>query len=119
LGDAAIEPVVISIAKHSDESIREQTRLLLERERPPTAVLCFSDVVALIVIAVAAEIGLAVPDDLSVVGFDDSPAARRASPALTTVHQDVSAKGQAAASALSDAIARRRSGAPANATHVI
>ena len=52
--------------------------------------------------------GLRVPEDLSVVGFDDSPLSRRLRPALTTVHQDFDAKGKAAARALTSSIARFR-----------
>ena len=55
--------------------------------------------------------GCACPEDLSVVGFDDSPLARRLRPALTTVHQDFAAKGKAAAAALTSSIARFRAGA--------
>jgi DNA-binding LacI/PurR family transcriptional regulator len=47
-----------------------------------------------------------VPEDLSVVGFDDSPVARRMTPPLTTVRQDVVAKGRIAAAALTAQIAR-------------
>jgi DNA-binding LacI/PurR family transcriptional regulator len=52
---------------------------------------------------------------VSVVGFDDSPLARRLRPALTTVHQDFDAKGKAAAHALTSAIARSRKGTPPEA----
>ena len=62
------------------------------------------------VVQTAHSLGLSVPDDLSVVGFDDNPLAKRMRPALTTVRQDVAAKGHAAAAALTAAIARSRSG---------
>ena len=63
--------------------------------------------------------GLVVPDDLSVVGFDDNPLAKRMRPALTTVRQDVAAKGHAAAAALTAAIARSRKGASTRVRHVL
>ena len=84
--------------------------MTLTMPEAPTAVLCFSDVVAFGVIESARELGFRVPDDLSVVGFDDTAAARRSRPPLTTVRQDVSAKGRAAARELTKAIARSRSG---------
>jgi DNA-binding LacI/PurR family transcriptional regulator len=81
-------------------------------------VLCFSDVLALGVMRVASELGLAVPGHLSVVGFDDSPAAHRSTPRLTTVRQDVAAKGRLAAEAVIGAIDAAASGStPARARH--
>jgi LacI family transcriptional regulator len=59
----------------------------------PTAVLCGSDEVALGVVEAARRQGLRVPQDLSVVGFDDSPAARTSSPPLTTVRQPLGEMG--------------------------
>ncbi|QIJ65395.1 LacI family DNA-binding transcriptional regulator [Streptomyces sp. JB150] len=75
----------------SDEAAaRRQTRELLDLPQPPTAVFACSDRMALGVYEALAERGLRVPGDLSVVGFDDLPEARWASPALTTVRQPVS-----------------------------
>ena len=65
------------------------------------------------VVRAAEDRGLRVPEDLSVVGFDDNPLARRMRPALTTVRQDVAAKGRAATEALTDSIARKQDGRPA------
>ncbi len=64
----------------------------------PTAVVCGSDVLALAVVNAARERGLAVPDDLSVTGFDDSPLA--ALSGLTSVRVDYAEFGAAAAGAL-------------------
>ena len=66
---------------------------LLSAEHGPTAILASSDQLALGVIVRATERGLSVPEDLSVVGFDDVPAAAGATPPLTTVHQDHAEKG--------------------------
>lgn len=77
---------------------------------PPTAVLCFSDAVAEGTLRAARARGLRVPQDLSVVGFDDNGLAVWTDPPLTTVRQDVDAKGRAAVGALLDVIAARRSG---------
>lgn len=75
-------------------------REMLSSSDPPTALLCFSDVFALAAIRAAVDLGLEVPEDLSVVGYDDSPAASTSRPALTTVRQDVPAKARAAVEAL-------------------
>ncbi len=71
---------------------------------PPTAIVCTSDALALAVVGAAREAGLAVPGDVSVVGFDDSPLAALASPALTSVRVDYAEFGAAAATALLAAI---------------
>lgn len=64
-------------------------RSLMELEQPPTAVVCTTDHLATGVLHAAAEIGVAVPGGLSVVGFDDIPLAEFTVPALTTVHMPV------------------------------
>ena len=59
------------------------------------ALLCFSDAYAAQAIRAAESLGLRVPEDLSVVGFDDSALAATVRPALTTVRQPVAEKGTA------------------------
>jgi DNA-binding LacI/PurR family transcriptional regulator len=76
--------------------VEEVARDLLDRPDRPTAVRCFSDVFAVTTIRVAESLGLRVPGDLSVVGYDDSPLATAVRPRLTTIHQDVASKGQQA-----------------------
>ena len=100
---AGIDPPVMHIS-HGDDA-RPVAAQLLDHPDRPSAVLCFSDVVAFDVIAAAGDLGLGVPADLSVVGFDDSPSAQTNSPPLTTVRQDVVAKGHAAGKALLAALA--------------
>jgi LacI family transcriptional regulator len=60
-------------------------------------VLAMSDMVAIGVMTAAAESGVRVPHDLSVVGFDDLPIAAWTNPALTTVRQPIVDKGRVAA----------------------
>jgi LacI family transcriptional regulator, repressor for deo operon, udp, cdd, tsx, nupC, and nupG len=59
---------------------------LLELHEPPTAVLCGNDEMAFGAIRMLHKVGLAVPDDLSIVGFDDQNMAEFYNPPLTTVH---------------------------------
>ncbi len=68
--------------------------------RGATAVVAASDIMALGVIRAARARGLRVPQDVSVVGFDDSPLMAYTDPPLTTIRQDVTAMGQAAVVAL-------------------
>ena len=97
-----IKPVIRFVRMYEDD--RAAILDLLRRHRP-TAVLCVSDLVAAQVLAAAGELGLGVPDELSVVGFDDHPVA--AGLGLTTVAQDPDAKGRAAAQAMQRILARR------------
>ena len=101
-GLGGIEPALAYVDVFADN--RETILDLLRNERP-TAVLCVSDLVAAQVLAVAGELGLAVPAELSVVGFDDHPVA--AGLGLTTVRQDPDAKGRAAAQAVRQLLAHR------------
>nr|WP_284288885.1 substrate-binding domain-containing protein [Angustibacter aerolatus] len=70
---------------------------LLDLRHPPTAIFAGSDLQALGAIEAARMRGLRIPEDLSVVGYDDIPVARWSSPALTTVHQPLQRMGQEAA----------------------
>ena len=58
---------------------------LLERERPPTAVIALNDLMAIGAMSVVQNHGLSVPNDISVIGFDDIPISAYLFPALTTV----------------------------------
>jgi DNA-binding LacI/PurR family transcriptional regulator len=74
----------------------------------PTAVLAMSDAAAAGILQAARHMGLNVPRDLSVVGFDDLPLTRFTDPPLTTVHQPVRQKGEEAARLLLDALGPAR-----------
>ena len=71
------------------EGGRSSARTLLSRPDRPTAVICSSDVIAIGVLQVARELGLGVPGDLSVVGFDGIEAATWVEPELTTIAQPI------------------------------
>ena len=62
----------------------------------PTAVLAMSDAMAIGALRAARDLGLRVPDDLSIVGYDDVDVAQYTDPPLTTVHQPIRRKGMEA-----------------------
>jgi len=70
----------------------------------PTAVMTMSDVTAIGVMTAATDAGVSVPGELSIVGYDDIPAASWTTPRLTTVHQPIRDKGRRAALQLVHAI---------------
>jgi DNA-binding LacI/PurR family transcriptional regulator len=77
---------------------------LLDRKKPFTALLAYNDISAIGAIWAFQEAGLRVPDDVSVVGFDDIPSAAFNSPGLTTVRQPLQRMGQIAAKTVIDQI---------------
>ncbi|WP_047865947.1 LacI family DNA-binding transcriptional regulator [Rubrobacter aplysinae] len=81
---------------NSPEQGRAAAREILGQTPRPTAVLCMSDLLAAGVMQEARSQGLSVPEELSVVGFDDVPEAARAEPPLTTVNQPHVEKGRQA-----------------------
>ncbi len=73
---------------------------LLERKPRPTALICGNDVLAVGAIGQAKTLGLRVPEEISITGFDDIELAEVIEPGLTTVHVPHRRMGKAAATAL-------------------
>ncbi len=90
---AAMDPGLQVDAQSSEDDGYGAARELLARDRPFDAVFAASDLIAIGALRALAEHGLRVPADVSVAGFDDIPAARFTTPALTTVAQDTSSAG--------------------------
>ncbi|MGW4897567.1 LacI family DNA-binding transcriptional regulator [Kitasatospora sp. NPDC004240] len=84
----------------SDAEGAAATRTLLSRPRRPTALIYDSDVMAVAGLGVAAEMGVAVPGELSIVSFDDSVLARIVHPPLTALSRDTFALGEQVARSL-------------------
>lgn len=116
LAEAGIpfDPALVAVGNYEQESARDAARRLLARADPPTAVFAANDLSAIVVIEVAAELGLDVPGDLSVVGFDDIPEASRFSTPLTTVRQPMGQLGAAAA----DMVVALMNGEQPDPTHI-
>ncbi|MGH9606418.1 MAG: LacI family DNA-binding transcriptional regulator [Terracidiphilus sp.] len=85
---------------------------LLERTRDFTAVFCFNDISAIGAIRALKDAGLAVPGDVSVVGFDDILSAAYSTPSLTTVRQPLLEMGKRGAQVLLERIADREKAFP-------
>lgn len=83
-------------ARSSRELGRAGARALLSESPRPTALLCASDELAFGALQAVRDLGLRVPADVSVAGFDDVPAAEHADPPLTTVRQPLAEKGRQA-----------------------
>lgn len=84
--------------RHDHQHARELARQVLTQAEPPQVLLCMSDRIALGAMEVASELGLKVPEQLRIVGFDDIPEAGPAG--LTTVHQPLRQKGRIVAELL-------------------
>lgn len=82
------------------ETGAEAMTQLMQDPHPPTAVMCGNDVLAAGALRAAKAMGLAVPEDVSVTGFDDIELARIVTPTLTTVHVPHREMGTKAATAL-------------------
>ena len=100
---ARVEPPLVERRPHGRDAARDGAAALLAVDSPPTAVFAGSDVQALGVLEAAQAAGVAVPDQLSVIGFDDIEAA--AYMGLTTVAQPLDQIGRLGADLLLRAVA--------------
>lgn len=94
------------------------TQLLALRPRP-TAIFCSNDDMAAGTLAVAHGLGLRIPGELTVVGFDDTPVATTLWPELTTIRQPVTAMGRAAIDLVLEQIRRQREGRAGEPGHQV
>jgi LacI family transcriptional regulator len=96
LADVGLEPAQVVDSAASLEGGLAAGRAILATTPRVTAVVAFDDMVALGVMRAAHAAGLRVPDELSVVGFDDVPVSAFVEPPLTTIGQDAAALGRLA-----------------------
>lgn len=98
-------PMYLRDAPYTREGGEQATRSLLSLPEPPTAIFASNDQIAIGALAVARELGVRVPDDLSVVGMDDIDAAAVISPPLTTLRRPQYEYGETAMRFLLERIA--------------
>ncbi len=109
-------PEVSGLVEEGDFTYRsglEAAKRLLSNTSPPTAIFASNDDMAAGVLAAAHYRGYAVPEQLSVAGFDDTPITTAVWPELTTIHQPVAEMTEAAVRIIADAGRGKAAGAPA------
>ncbi len=89
-----LEPALIANGYYVPECAKDHVSSFLQNGA--TAILCASDLIASGVIAELKRLGKRIPEDVSVIGFDDLPIAQHLTPTLTTIRQDRVAIGKSA-----------------------
>lgn len=115
----AYDAALVTQGEFSFESGIGGANRLLDLADPPTAIFAANDDMAAGVIRAAGERGLAVPRDLSVCGFDDTPIARHIYPALTTVRQPTAEMGRLATLQLLERIRTPGAGRMVHVEHTL
>jgi LacI family transcriptional regulator len=106
LAKAGVEydPELVRVGGYTRESAEAPARELLLLDRSPTAIFAANDVSAIATMKVAHELGLGVPEDVSVIGFDNIPESALSTPPLTTIDQSIQEMGSEAARLLIELI---------------
>jgi len=110
--DLPVDPELVREGNWQPESGYAQTRALMRLDQPPTAILCANDLMAVGCYEALRELGMTIPDDVAVMGYDDREIARHLHPPLTTVLLPHLEMGGIAAELLLDAIERPAARAP-------
>jgi len=101
------DPALVLQTQYALENGREGIKALLASGKPPTAVFCSNDFMAIGAMQGAREFGVALPEGLSIVGFDDMAIASYITPGLTTIRQPAYEMGRLGAEILLDQIKKR------------
>jgi LacI family transcriptional regulator len=99
------DPALVRAAGYAESESTESALQLLQLDDRPTAVFAANDVSAIATMEVAMTLGMQVPRDLSVIGFDNVPESTVVRPALTTIEQPLQLMGQRAVEMLLDLLA--------------
>jgi LacI family transcriptional regulator len=100
-----VDETLVRIGGYRIETAEGPARELLSRAERPTALFAANDLSAIATMTAAQGLGLTVPDDLSVIGFDNVPESAMASPPLTTIRQPLQQMGAEALRLLVDLLA--------------
>lgn len=100
----AFDPALVAERPFEVEEGAAAARSMMENPDRPTALFCANDIQALGALFACQRLGLSVPGDVSIIGFDDLPMTRAVNPPLSTVHVPAREMGEAAADALIDAV---------------
>ncbi len=92
-----LQPLALDERPYSVGEARQALRGMMRLRPAPTAILCGNDVLALGALLEAGDLGIAVPQRLSITGFDDLGIAREIPPGLTTIHAPLAEMGRQAA----------------------
>lgn len=107
LADAGLETLAVEDGNFTADGGAAAMTRILEAGVRPDGLFIASDLMARGALAVLGRAGIRVPDDLAIVGFDDSPVATSVTPALTTMRQPSFAQGEKMADVLLDLLAGR------------
>jgi LacI family transcriptional regulator len=87
------DPELARVGGYQVETAEEPARQLLQLPEPPTAIFAANDLSAIRTMEVAGSLGMSVPGDLSVIGFDNVPESALTEPGLTTIEQPIQRMG--------------------------
>ena len=99
-----VDPELMRVGGYREETAESPARELLMMVAPPTAIFAANDLSAIRTMEVARSLGLSVPEDLSVIGFDNVPESALTTPPLTTISQPIQQMGFEAMKFLLDLI---------------
>jgi LacI family transcriptional regulator len=102
----SVDPALVADGGFRRETAAAPARALLDRTDRPTAVFAANDLSAIETMHMARELGLRVPQDVSIIGFDNVPESALTDPPLTTVDQSIQQLGEVAANMLIECIER-------------
>jgi LacI family transcriptional regulator len=102
-----VDPKLVRVGGYQPDSAEEAARLMLQGDDRPSAIFAANDVSALAAIETARTLGLDVPRDLSVIGFDNVPESALSEPPLTTIEQPIQQMGFEAVELLIGLIEKR------------